>query len=995
MTPLDFLAVVLPSPGHGLYCAAELDNRRHVFAESIEDLEPHVKRWDAQNRNIFFALATFSDAAAQAAQESDGYKGRTAENAQYVRALFLDLDGYDSKKAAAETLDAFLARTELVQFGSPWIVSSGGGLHAYWPLDADATIAQWKPVAEAFKALCKQEGMRIDFSVTADSARVLRFPGTRNHKPKYPVARPVQLLHHGDTFSLQSLAAHISTKLIVKPVAATLALPGVRPTRTDEAAKVALLANTQTFFEPIWTRSSNGTGCAQLKAYMDNPQEDGLEPLWRGLLSWTKVCEDGEEYARRISALHPYSDERMRTKLREIKGPYPCAKMDTENPGVCPGCPHWGKVVNPLKLGRQLLTDNEERMVPLALPSPPAPPVPPPPVDTAEEFDFSGDDDEGDAMVHEGLAATVLRPKPPWPFSFGANGGVYLHKEEKGPDGEKIAHDVQLLPYDLFVVDVLQQEADCCVHVVAQRPTGAQSFVMPQRAIASPDDTVKFLASQNIIASFGKGNDVNLYNYLRACVSEASLRKPVDVPLQCGWQKDGSFVYNFRVFSPNGTERTFPMPGLENINRNTASSGTLENWRRVWDVFVRKRMYTLLALCADSFGSALMQFTPCEAFVWHIGSRDSGTGKSLTLSAKAGVWGHPIRYRTGSKTSPVAMQQRAGLLNSLPLLIDEITSTQRANMEWAPAFIFDLTEGQGKERMEAGANKERINRSNWFLTCTMTANTSLADYMSGARQHSSQGELLRMLEWNPSEKVTWTSEERRIMPLLKTNYGVAGEKWVRWLVQNRQTAISVVQQVYEKLQVSFSFTDDERYWHAGCTAAVAAAIMLKPGYADIIDLPVKKIVDALQELVNQGRETLKRSTISAEDVLNQFTRDNYGSFIVIRKAEGKLLAAWGDGETVDRSLTRTKVMGRVEHGLGFPGAVDYFIEEQLLKKHCVALSFGYEDFKRQLANRMHVTVIKKDMLSRTNGPSMRVSALHIRRSEAEHEDAVSVEPPAE
>jgi uncharacterized protein (DUF927 family) len=113
-----------------------------------------------------------------------------------------------------------------------------------------------------------------------------------------------------------------------------------------------------------------------------------------------------------------------------------------------------------------------------------------------------------------------------------------------------------------------------------------------------------------------------------------------------------------------------------------------------------------------------MKFTEYEGFVWHIGSRWSGTGKSLVLSAKAGVWGHPLRYRTGKGTSPVAMQQRAGLLNSMPLLIDEITNTQRANMEWAPSFIFDFAEGQGKERMEAGANKERINNSNWRTTCS-------------------------------------------------------------------------------------------------------------------------------------------------------------------------------------------------------------------------------------------------------------------------------------
>ena len=162
--------------------------------------------------------------------------------------------------------------------------------------------------------------------------------------------------------------------------------------------------------------------------------------------------------------------------------------------------------------------------------------------------------------------------------------------------------------------------------------------------------------------------------------------KAIAVPKQCGWQLDGSFVYNYRVFTNDGRETRVPMPGLENINRNTNGKGDLDVWRKLWStIFVDKPgMETALAFVVESFGAPLMAFTEYEGFVWHIGSQWSGTGKSLVLSAKAGVWGHPLRYRTGKGTSPVAMQQRAGLLNSMPLLIDEITNVQRNNMEWAP-----------------------------------------------------------------------------------------------------------------------------------------------------------------------------------------------------------------------------------------------------------------------------------------------------------------------
>lgn len=967
MDPLDFLAVVLPSPGEGLYCVAELSTARkaHTFSETLEGLLPSVKRWDAANRDIFFALSVFEEAGK-----------RTADNALTIRALFLDLDGYATKKDAAATLDGFLETTGLAQFGSPWLVSSGGGLHAYWPLTESVAIPVWKQTAENLKRLCAHAGMKIDMSVTADAARVLRFPGTRNHKAKYPKPRPVQLLHHGDIFNFDSLAAHVASKLPAEAAAPrTEAIPGTRPKREPSAERMKLLENSVTHFAPIMERSEQGTGCGQLKAYLDRPQEDGLEPVWRGLLSWTKVCADGDEYAVKLSEMHPYSKERMQQKLRAIKGPYPCSKMDSENPGVCTACPHWQKITNPLVFGHGILKDNTEKLIELA-------PASVTDDDVEAELGYEEETPE-EAEVDAIPVASILRPKPPAGFSYGAKGGVYVEKEDKDAQGNKIKREVQIIPYDLFVVDVLRQENDCVVHIVANRPSGVQSFVMPQRAIASKDDTTKFMASQNIIASFGKNNDENLYNYVRACVAEASLRKPIEVPIQCGWQKNGSFVYNYRVFRPDGTEHAIPMPGLENINRNTTPKGNIDSWRKLLKVLIAKEMYTMLALVVDSFGSPLMRFTEYEGFVWHIGARNSGTGKSLTLSLKAGVWGHPIHYRTGKSTSPVAMQQRAGLLNSMPLLIDEVTSTQRANMEWAPAFIFDITEGQGKERMEAGSNKERINNSTWALTCTMTSNTNLTDYMSGARQHSSQGEMLRMLEWNPNEKLRWTQSEREALNGIKQNYGVAGELWVRWLVSHQAQVQEMVRRVHEKLQQELSFSDDERYWHSGCTVIAAAAILLGSKYANIIDLPVTALIDALREIVNKARGSLTSSVLTAEDVLNAYTRDYYGNFIVLRRAEGKLLTAWGDGETIDKSLTRSKVLGRVEHGMSGPGWVDYFIEEQLLKRHCVAMSFGYDEFKDQLQRQFSMIAIKKDMLAKTNGPHMRVNALHLRRQEDE------------
>ena len=60
MTPAEFLAVVLPSPGLGLYCAVELTKKKeHFYAETIDDLIPKIDAWTAASYDVFYGVAAF------------------------------------------------------------------------------------------------------------------------------------------------------------------------------------------------------------------------------------------------------------------------------------------------------------------------------------------------------------------------------------------------------------------------------------------------------------------------------------------------------------------------------------------------------------------------------------------------------------------------------------------------------------------------------------------------------------------------------------------------------------------------------------------------------------------------------------------------------------------------------------------------------------------------------------------------------------------------
>jgi len=205
MEPLDFLAAVLPSTG--VYCAVELSSKKkeHAYVTTLEEMHQHVERFNTADRDTYFALASFKEAG-----------NRLADNAAYMRSLFVDLDcgegkEYPNQKAAVLALQAFITTTGMPD---PILVNSGGGVHAYWAFIEDVEIPRWKLLAENFKRLCKQHGLGIDFTVTADAARVLRVPGTKNWKLKKN-PRPVVIKNVPDTLhhEFDSLVAVVAQTL--------------------------------------------------------------------------------------------------------------------------------------------------------------------------------------------------------------------------------------------------------------------------------------------------------------------------------------------------------------------------------------------------------------------------------------------------------------------------------------------------------------------------------------------------------------------------------------------------------------------------------------------------------------------------------------------------------------------------------------------------------------------------------------------------------------
>ena len=542
----------------------------------------------------------------------------------------------------------------------------------------------------------------------------------------------------------------------------------------------------------------------------------------------------------------------------------------------------------------------------------------------------------------------------------------------------------------LYPIDILNNNGDHEVHFGVIRNKQILKVLIPQKSIASRDETLKHLANQNVMASFGSGNDKNLYEYVRACVEKVSSeRNPVTVPSSFGWQDDGTFVYAGKVYSANAKPLLVPMPDLANVVNNTQATGNLDDWRKIVEMLIRRRMWDQLAVMMASAAAPLMKFTGLFGCTVHVASTESGTGKSLSLDLGASIWGHPVHYRTGSGTSPVAMQQRLGHLRSMPLVTDEITTNNRKDFEWFPAFLFSMSEGRGKERMESGTNRERLNLSTWASFALMSSNRPAVDYMTSTRLHSSEGELRRLIEMAMDEKLEWDAEEIEIIKSLQNNYAVAGDVLVRYMVDNVDYLRNMVPRTVQQMYTEFKAPNDERFWMAGAGTIIGAGILFNSQHAGLVDIPLVEIIKVLRETFISQRASIVGGRRTAEDLLNAYVQEYQGKFVVVRFGESAgLAAAFSDGSLVGKNTTKAEVMGRVEHGVVM-GQIDFYIEERLLRSYCSNMSFSYNTFKQQLSETFSVShVQRKDMLAKTDGPPMRVPAVKISRNINEVDDVL-------
>jgi hypothetical protein len=843
METKKFLEKVL---GDGYYSVLGLgDKKVQSFHATIDDVIIRGNELDAEGINAYFGLATFTTS-----------NDRKVTNVKSLSSFYLDLDcgvgkEYPDQNVAFQDLRRFIGATGLPR---PMLINSGYGIHVYWVLTESISYAEWLPVAQGLKDMCIQHNLLADNGVTADAARVLRIPGTRNHK--HGTQKPVRFFGTGEFHDVE-----------FDEFARLIGKEGVTiPTKVDNeenAFKKAIIENSENSFKVILDKTLKGVGCEQIKNIMEN-QQGVSEPLWRAGLSIAKFCNDADKAIHKMSERHPeYSKYLTEEKVERISDPYYCTTFEAENPEPCSKCKHKEEknIKSPIQLGKSIKKAPVSKDIPLY----------------------------------------------PEPYFRGAKGGVYVRFKDK----EGNIEDKMVYHHDLYVTKRIRDEitGEGVVMRLHLPQDGLREFTVPLTSVTSREELRKQLAMEGI-AVIGMED---IMKYTTTWINHLQAKTTADLArTQFGWTNDEhrSFVLGKEEICNDTIKSNPPSVQTAGLMSYFEPKGTFEKWKELINFYDRDGFELHQFIVCTSFGSPLMSFLPIHCAGLHLHG-GTGVGKTTAMNAALSVWGDHEELLLHEGDTINSIMNRGEVYHSLPFYMDELTN--KSSMELS-SLVYQLTSGRQKNRMSTGSNVERKRGKPWKLIALTNANKSIIEKISMAKAMP-KAEAQRLMEIEtPSMRFGSKEETDKFNRDLQMNYGHAGREYIKYIINNTEEVEKLLQTVQVKVDTTAGLTAENRFWSALVAATMTGLILAKR--LGLVNYDSKKIFKWIIERLKDNKNEVSGMSISVEETLNDYIHEHWSNVLWIKSTED--LRAQEDGTTnivIPEALPRGKLVARYETDL--------------------------------------------------------------------------------
>lgn len=897
METIEFLERALGNTGFYCVFAARIRDGKKIqkFYTSKRDIIDAAANFDAEGFDAYFALATFKEDTS-----------RKVTNIDTLHSLYLDLDcgpekDYPTQREAIVALRDFCKATKMPK---PVMVNSGRGVHVYWMLDTPLPYNDWYRLALKLKQLCKEKGLRADKAVTADGARILRLPSTHNYKAD--PALPVEFL----TDSANSVSvSEISG--ILAAVGETEFTPRSYVPRETDAVMSALLANRESVFKTILTKTIAGKGCAQIAHIFAN-RATLSEPLWRAGLSIAKHCTDGLKAAHKISAGHPeYDPGETEEKMDRIKGPYLCTRFDEYNPGGCEGCPHLGKIKSPIVLGQHIAEAEEE-------------------------------DNQLVVRTKQGEKLHVV-PKYPSPYFRGAKGGVYIRTiDDEGEIEERCVYH-----NDLYVTHRLNDpEVGEAVAMKLHLPRDVpREFTVPLTAVTSREDFRKYISQQGITA-WGKDLEA-LMVYTTQWIHELQATgEAIEARRQFGWTDEEmtTFIIGDSAITAGSIDYNPPSSSTAGMFHAFTQRGSLTDWVELMKFYNRPSMEIHQCVVLAGFGSILMPFSSVNCSTIHLNG-ETGLGKTTAMLSAASIWGNPDVYLLQERDTHNTKMNRGEVYQNLPLLIDELTNATAKELS---DLAYQMTGGRQRGRLASGANAERHRGMPWKLMCITSANASLIEKISVAKAMP-KAEAQRILEYTvTAHKFNNKAETDAFAKKIMSTYGHAGPVFAQYVIEHREEVRALYDKMQKKIDEAAGLIAANRFWSAGAAAILTALLICNK--IELLSYDPKTLFKFLvNDMLKTNNAAMSGMTASAQEILNSYVLEHIDQVLQIKSTEDQRSKHNNglDSIIVPEARPRMNFVARYETDVQ-----KLFLVPKPLREWCTQQQINYgsfvEDMKKEL-----------------------------------------------
>lgn len=818
METKEFLTKILAEPDYYVACTIYNKIAKNISCSSVEDLAETVLNLDKTNADVYYAVGKHSE------------KGlRKKDTATYFKTLAADIDvgeekAYKNQRAA---LLAVITAVVKCNFPQPLIVSSGNGLHIYYPLTKEIPRDEWEALSRAFAQALIAAGLTLDMTKVFEASMVLRPVGT-HHKKDPQNWKLVECLQDAEAIDPEDFA-----KLFGVNIKSFTQLQNTPSANKKSSVMDALTGGegdiTKIPFEDI-------ADCAQIAALVASAGASVDEPLWRASLGIAKYCEDSEAAIEAMASGYPEFD--MAENLAKMHawqgaGPPTCSYLESLNPEPCQGCKFQGKVKTPTALA----------------------------TNAGKTYKDPRFDD-----IHF----------PKW---YSWDGHAITYKTPHMEHAEVVCSQL------IYVVNQYSDSdrENTTIKLAIKYPVeGWVEVDMPHTALSTDGKEFNdFIYAKQVWVGHSQPKRLRAYlvSYLNELKQQHASGTIYD---HYGWQNDGRFLLGNEVIGVTGSESIQYSRLAQQFSEKLQPHGDLAAWVDATKMFALDELTHHGFVFLIGLSGPLMVGAGIPGLLVNMYSPHSGSGKSLTGMFALSAWGNPDKLFLTTRDTDNAIYKTLGTLKSLSAYIDEITMVDLERLRKLLSAA-----SQGKESTRGTRTmRELLEGATWEMPILSSSNQCL--YTLLEQRISNQGDVARILQLPFHRQEVFnrggTNLGYRVARTLQQNYGLAGKVIVSEIM--RRGGKAWVSEAFHTALETFSkrfnveFTGPDRFIQAGFVLADVAGKLCSE-----LNLLNFDATASVQRAVNEFKEQRSVSSSSAmegPEIINQFLTEHADQIIVNR-----------------------------------------------------------------------------------------------------------------